>query len=71
MTDTYTFELTIDDGNRLTLDPQTAVIVVSNGGDCLDETGRWRGTAGDVRDHEGTFTIHYNSIQTVLHLVEG
>lgn len=64
------FELKIDDGNRLTLDPQTAVIVASYGTDCLEETGRWRGTAGDLRDHEGTFTIHYDSIQTVLRLVE-
>lgn len=64
------FELKIDDGNRLTLDPQTAVVASFDQIDCFEETGRWRGTAGDLRDHEGTFTVHYDSIQTVLHLVE-
>ena len=70
MTEFYTFELKIDDGNRLTLDPQTAVVVASSVIDCQEETGRWRGTAGKLRDHEGTFTIHYDTIQTVLRLVE-
>lgn len=72
MTEGYTFELKIDDGNRLTLDPQTGVVVAFyyGGTDCFEETGRWRGTDGDLRDHEGTFTIHYDTIQTVLRLVE-
>jgi hypothetical protein len=65
-------ELTIDDGNSLSLDPQTAVglFTGSGGGSCFEETGRWQGTAGDLRNHEGTFTMHYDSIQTVLRLVE-
>jgi hypothetical protein len=64
------FELTFDDGNRLTLDPQTAVMVRTYETDCLEEAGRWKGTAGDLRDHGGTFTMHYDSIQTVLRIVE-
>lgn len=68
----YSFELEIDDGNRLTLDPQRAVVVSSpyQEIDCLEETGRWQGTAGHMRNHEGTFTMHYDSIQTTLRLVE-
>ena len=65
------FELAVDDGNHLTLDPQTAVMVTSTETNCFEETGRWRGTAGHVRNHEGTFTMHYDSIQTVLRIVEG
>ena len=69
------FELKLDDGDSATLDPQTAVRVADatgyqTGTSCFEETGRWRGTAGDLRDHEGTFTITYDSIQTVLRLVE-
>jgi hypothetical protein len=65
------FDLKIDDGNGLRLDPQTAVTVDDGAGPlCFEETGRWRGTAGDLRNHEGTFTMHYDTIQTTLHLVE-
>lgn len=64
------FELKIEDGNRLTLDPQTAVLVFFPETSCFEEAGRWKGTAGDLRSHAGTFTIHYDSIQTVLRLVE-
>jgi hypothetical protein len=67
------FELKLDDGDSVTLDPQTAVRVADATGDetaCYDEVGRWQGTAGDLRNHTGTFTIHYDSIQTVLRLVE-
>ncbi len=66
----YSFELKIDDGNRLTLDPQTAVVVSFDETDCFEETGRWQGTAGDLLNHEATFTIHYDTIQTVLRIVE-
>ncbi len=67
------FELKVDDGNRLMLDPQTEVIVDGGTGvgtECFEETGRWQGTAGDLQNHVGTFNIHYDSIQTVLRLVE-
>ena len=67
------FELKVDDGNRLMLDPQTEVIVDGGAGtaiECVEQTGRWQGTAGDLQNHEGTFTIHYDSIQTILRLVE-
>lgn len=64
------FELKVDDGNSLTLDPQTAVVVSSYETNCFEETGRWKGTAGQLRDHKGTFTMHYDSIQTVLRIVE-
>ena len=66
----YSFELKFDDGNRLTLHPQTAVLVNLYETDCFEETGRWQGTAGGLRNHEGTFTMHYDSIQTVLRFVE-
>jgi hypothetical protein len=69
------FELKLDDGDSATLDPQMAVRVADATGyqasmSCFEETGRWRGTAGDLLNHEGAFTVHYDSIQTVLHLVE-
>jgi hypothetical protein len=65
------FDLKIDDGNGLRLDPQTAVTVDDGAGPlCFEETGHWEGTAGDVLNHAGTFTIRYDTIQTVLRLVE-
>lgn len=64
------FELKIDDGNRLMLDPQSAVTAGLGETSCFEETGRWQGTAGDLQNHAGTFNIHYDSIQTVLRLVE-
>ncbi len=65
------FDLKIDDGNGLRLDPQTAVTVYDGAGAlCFEETGRWEGTTGDVLNHAGTFSIHYDTIQTVLRLVE-
>jgi hypothetical protein len=45
-------------------------MVSSDETDCFDEAGRWKGTAGHLRNHEGTFTMHYDSIQTVLQIVE-
>ena len=66
----HSFELEVEDGNRLTLDPQTAVMVSSTETNCFEETGRWKGTAGHVRNHEGTFSMHYDSLQTVLRIVE-
>ncbi len=65
------FEVEIDDGNRLTIDPTTAVSVETGRYTlCFEEVGTWRGTAGDLRNHTGTFNLHYDSIQTVLRLVE-
>jgi hypothetical protein len=65
------FDLKIDDGNDLRLDPQTAVTVDDGAGRlCFEETGRWQGTAGDLRNHTGTFIIQYDTIQTVLRLIE-
>jgi hypothetical protein len=64
------FELKFDDGNRLTLDPESAVMVYLYDVDCFEEAGRWKGTAADLRNHGGTFTLHYDSIQTVLRIVE-
>jgi hypothetical protein len=65
------FELDIDDGNRLTIEPQN-VVSVDNGRDtfCFEEAGTWRGTAGKVRNDRGTFDLHYDSVQVVLRLVE-
>jgi hypothetical protein len=67
------YELEIDGGSRLTLDPQTAVEVSDGTGTetaCFEEVGLWRGTAGDVVDRTGRFTLHFDSIQAVLRLVE-
>ena len=67
------YELKIDDGKGLMLDPQTEVFVsggTGGGTACFEETGRWEGTTGDVLNRTGTFTLHYDSIQTVLRLVE-
>jgi hypothetical protein len=69
----HAFELTIDDGNRLTLDPQRALDVIDGTtpeAACFEESGRWRGTAGDLQNRTGTFSLHYDTIQTVLRLVE-
>jgi hypothetical protein len=69
----HAFELTIDDGNRLRLDPQRALDVIDGTtpeASCFEESGRWRGTAGDLQNRTGSFTIHYDSIQTVLRLIE-
>jgi hypothetical protein len=65
------FELDVDDGNRLTLKPQS-VVSVEDGRDtlCFEEEGTWRGTAGEVRNKTGTFNLRYDSIETVLELVE-
>ncbi len=67
------FELEIDDGNRLTLDPQTGVRVFDlydYENLCFEETGTWRGTAGELVDRTGTYSLRDDSIQIVLRLVE-
>jgi hypothetical protein len=65
------FELRIDDGNTLMLDQQTGVWVDwVDVVECFETAGRWRGTAGQVRGRTGSFTIRYDSIQTVIKLVE-
>ena len=65
------FELEIDDGNSLLLAQQTGVWA-SDYDEllCFEGAGHWRGTAGELLDRTGTFTIRYDSIQTVLRLVE-
>ncbi len=69
----FSFELQVDDGNVLTLVPQKIVRVAARStpwASCVEASGRWEGTAGNLRGQTGTFTIHYDSIQTVLRLVE-
>jgi hypothetical protein len=54
------------------LQPDAGLWTVNIDGEyyCFDVTGRWRGTAGSLLRRTGTYTMVYDSIQTVLHLVE-
>lgn len=67
-----TFELVIDDGNTLTLDEDSILWAVDSAGTskCVEASGSWRGTDGDLRGRTGRFTIVDDSIQSVLRLVE-
>lgn len=66
------FELDTSEGSRLTLDPERGLWVAPGSGaiSCAEMGGSWRGTSGDLRGHTGTFTMVYDSVQTVLHIVE-
>jgi hypothetical protein len=66
------FELETAEGSRITLDPHRGVWVAPGSGAiaCSEIGGAWRGTSGDLRDHSGTFTMVYDSVQTLLRLVE-
>lgn len=68
--DDDSFELKLDDGNTLVLDQQTGHWGYFDEIKCFETAGRWRGTAGRLKDHTGTFTIVYDSIQTLIRLVE-
>jgi|GEM_PF-5365832 len=67
------FVLQIDDGNSLNLTRDVGLWVASGSTgvvDCFEGSGHWTGTAGDLLDRTGTFTILNDSVQTVLRLVE-
>lgn len=67
------FMLEIDDGNtvKLTRDVGVWVFGASRAGlDCFEGSGHWTGTAGELLDRSGRFTILNDSVQTVLRLVE-
>ena len=68
--DDDSFELRIADGSTLMLDQETGLWGAYDEMKCFETAGRWRGTAGRLKDHTGTFTILYDSIQTVIKLVE-
>lgn len=63
--------LTMYDGNELALYGDRGM-AVHDGIEitCSESSGRWRGTAGKLLGHEGTYTRVYDSVQIVLHLVE-
>lgn len=68
------FELTFDGGDSLRLEGATGVWASASslyyGPKCFEATGRWRGAAGELQGRTGRFTIVYDSVQTVLRLVE-
>jgi hypothetical protein len=68
------FELTFDGGDSLRLEGATGVWASASsldyGPKCFEANGRWRGAAGELQGRTGRFTIAYDSVQTVLRLVE-
>jgi hypothetical protein len=68
------FELTFDGGDTLRLESATGVWASARsdyyGSKCFEANGRWRGAAGELQGRTGRFTIVYDSVQTVLRLVE-
>lgn len=64
-------EFEFDDGNGVSLEPEHGLAAASYTDlECFEVTGRWRGTAGNLSNRTGSYTMTYNSIQTVLRLVE-
>ena len=64
-------ELRFDDGDAAALhDEQGMGVRHLDYVSCSEATGQWRGTAGSLLGRSGTYTSMYDSIQTVLHLVE-
>jgi hypothetical protein len=68
--DDDSFELRLADGNTLMLDQKTGLWGIFDEMKCYQTAGRWRGTAGRLKDRTGTFTILYDSIQIAIKLVE-
>ena len=68
------FELTFDGGDMVLLEAATGVWASTSTADyglkCFEANGRWRGEAGELKGRTGRFTILYDSIQTVMRLVE-
>ena len=68
------FELTFDGGDTLRLEGATGVWATESnldyGPTCFEANGRWRGAAGELEGRTGRFTIAYDSVQTILRLVE-
>jgi hypothetical protein len=64
------FELVTDNGSHLTMIPQTFTVVGLGETLCTEETGIWRGADGELEGRTGTFSIHYDTIQATLSLVE-
>jgi hypothetical protein len=65
-----TFELHIDDGSILVLDPEQGMFAVGFADACARVSGVWRGVAGRLRGHDGSFILGNDSVQTTLQLVE-
>lgn len=64
-------DMQFEDGDAMTLyDEQGMAVNHLDYISCSETTGRWRGTAGSLLGRAGTYTSVYDSIQTVLHLVE-
>jgi hypothetical protein len=60
-----------DDGDAVTLYDERAIAIVHlDYVICSEATGTWRGTAGSLLGRTGTYRMVYDSIQTVLHLIE-
>lgn len=66
------WEVDLDDGRRLTLVARTGLVVSAgfNTPLCMEESGIWRGTAGDLLHRTGTYRLVYDTIQAVLQLQE-
>jgi hypothetical protein len=66
------FDLEFDDGDAVTLHSQAGLWTLEVIGPpvCSEVTGTWVGTAGEPKGRTGTYRMVYDSIQTVLHLVE-
>ena len=66
-----TLDVQFDDGSTVTLHDEQAIAVFNDAEvGCSEGSGQWRGTAGSLVGRAGTYTMVYDSTQTVLHLVE-
>jgi hypothetical protein len=64
-------QLVMDDGSSIELSLVGQLDVTGRTLDACQETwGTWHGTAGDLDGRTGTYTTVFDSVQTVLHLVE-
>jgi hypothetical protein len=60
----------IDGGSTVALEPEQGVWAGGRTHECAAVAGRWSGTAGDLENRTGTFTMINDSLQSTLHLVE-
>jgi hypothetical protein len=65
-------QLRIYGGDTLVLHRTTGLWTMDQDGNflCFDISGTWHGTAGKMNGRTGTYTMVYDSVQTVLHRVE-
>lgn len=65
-------DMQFDDGTAVAFHDERGMAVYDGSNiNCSEATGQWVGTAGELKGRAGTYTSVYDSIQTVLHLVEG